>query len=103
VVWIATNHGDESVGDEPHHKKNFEDGQIKLGGSKIPNSEPVETTKMVRLALSFPPGLTLSSLVDSRIKHETDHHNRGYWNLVGPVGKKNIDCRDFIRYSEGCE
>jgi hypothetical protein len=97
VVWIATNHGDKGVGDEPYHKEDLEDGKVKLGSSKIPDREPVEPTTTLRLALTR----TFIGVGDLRINHETNHYNCSHWNLVGPVGKKHIDCRDFIRDSEG--
>jgi hypothetical protein len=59
VVWIATNHGDKGVGDEPYHKEDLEDGKVKLGSSKIPDREPVEPTTTLRLALSVRLGLLL--------------------------------------------
>lgn len=44
VVWIATNHGNESIADESQHEEDLEHGQIKLGSSKVPDCKPVETT-----------------------------------------------------------
>lgn len=49
VLWIATNHGDESIADEPHHKKDLEDGQVKLGNSKVPDAKAVESSTMSKL------------------------------------------------------
>lgn len=99
VVWITPNHGDKGVRNEPYHKKNLEDGQVKLGSSKIPDREPIKSTATFKLTLPFS---TLIGLGYSRINHETNHHNCGHWNLVGPVGKKYINCCNFIRDSEGC-
>jgi hypothetical protein len=51
VIRIATNHSDESVGDESQHKEYLEDGHIKLSSPKIPDCKPVEPTTTFRLVL----------------------------------------------------
>jgi hypothetical protein len=56
VLWIATNHGDKSVANEPHHEEDLENGHVKLGNPKVPDCktvEPSETPKLVHLLLHW--------------------------------------------------
>lgn len=39
---IATNHGNESVRDQVHHKEYLEDGQIKLRYAVVPNCKTIQ-------------------------------------------------------------